>query len=333
MVRKDFESTQVFKRSAKLSDRFDIIRILGQGSAGVVYAVRDRHRGGQELALKLLSNELAFDEHTIARFREELEVCRKINHPNLVQAYDLIDLNDALAFTMELIKGCDLGQLIGQNKFSYNEIDNILYQLLDALKALHSINIVHRDIKLENIMLREDGVVKLSDLGLIKKIGTKGVTKPGILLGTPQYMPPEYVRQAKYDTRSDIYACGVVLYELLSGQRRLADKPGGVALEHLLKTNFEFPALTLPPQHKKYVRILQGALDISPDKRFQTVEEMQKAFMPQIIEGEDNYKVRGSVVFGGSKQKPKHSKVMLLAYVGIIFILSFLAALSIFSSR
>lgn len=330
---KGSDTNQLFTHNLDLTSRFHLIKVLGQGSAGVVYKVRDLERGGQEVALKVLSDTFAFDENTIPRFREELEVCKRVNHPNLVQAYDLIEMGGSLAFTMEFIQGCDLGQLIGRDRFSFREIDQIMYQLLGAVQALHDIKILHRDIKLENIMLREDGTVKLSDLGLIKKLEAKGLTKPGILLGTPQYMPPEYIREGRFQIESDIYACGVVLYELLSGERRLGDKPGGAAIEHLLKTNFEFPRISLPAEGAKYVDILKSSLDQEPNKRFSSAEQMCQGFHPQELGNPENLRVKGPVSF--SVKAPKQGRVdgnsiFMLVLIVLFLLVSFLAGLLIF---
>lgn len=267
-------------RINKIEDRFEIIKILGQGTAGTVYHAIDRARDRKEVALKVLSDIFAFDESTLERFNEEIQICSRINHKNIVQAYDHLEFKECVGYTMELVRGCDLGQLLHNEKFSYSEVESIMYQLMDAISELHSMKIMHRDIKLENIILREDGVVKLSDLGLMKKLESKGMTKPGILLGTPQYMPPEYIKAAKFDERSDIYACGVVFYELLSGQRRLSSKQGVEAIQHLLATKFEVPKLKISKEYSRYNDILEIALDPNPDHRFQSAKEMQSAFGP-----------------------------------------------------
>ena len=262
----------------KIEDRFQIVRVLGQGTSGTVYHVKDMHQAGREVALKVLSGMVTIDEHALSRFHDEIKICCNVHHQNIVQAYELVELQDCVGYTMELVVGCDLGKLVDQVKISYSEIDSIMYQLLGGISELHRLKIMHRDIKLENIILRHDGVVKISDLGLIKKLESKGLTKPGILLGTPQYMPPEYIKSSWFDERSDIYACGVVLYELLSGTRRMPHLQGVNAVNHLLKTKFTFPPLKLSKDGAKYLDILDVALALSPDARFQNAQEMQKLF-------------------------------------------------------
>ncbi|MCO6430222.1 MAG: serine/threonine protein kinase [Deltaproteobacteria bacterium] len=301
----------LLKRSPELSGRFEFVRLLGHGTAGNVYLVKDRTRPEQYLALKLLTNDMAFDEHTITRFREEWAVCQRIKHPNLVQSYDLIEYDKCLAFTMEYVQGFDLARLLRQEKFSYDEVNRIMYQLLEAVHALHELNVMHRDIKLENIFLRKDGVIKLGDLGLLKKIGVKNLTRPGILLGTPQYMPPEYIRAGRFDFRSDVYACGVVMYELLTGKRRLDDKRGAAAITYLIKTKFEFPRIALSGDGRKYVKILERALAVNPSKRFTSAKEMQEAFSPRTLERPETFSQSPSVTFhfgGGTSHAIKKLK-------------------------
>ena len=261
--------------------RFKIISVLGTGAGGTVYRAEDRKMSGKEVALKVLSNIFAFEENTLERFKEEINICCNILHKNIVHAYEPVNHEGYLGYTMELIQGSDLGKMFSSGQkpnFSFPEIDKIMTQLLEALSELHRLKIMHRDLKLENIILREDGLVKLSDLGLVKRLEAKGLTKPGKLLGTPQYMPPEYIESAKFDERSDIYACGIVLYELLSGERRLSDKKGIDAINYLVQTNYKIPKLNLPPEQNKYYFILAKALDVNPQNRFQSAEEMKHSF-------------------------------------------------------
>ncbi len=271
--------TTIISTRPALANRFRVLDTLGEGAGSSVYLVSDLEEKGKQVALKVLVNDEAFDEHTLERFRDEMRVCRELSHPNIIQAYDFIDLGDTIAFSMEYVKGCDLGSMFYEKKeFTSKEIDWIFSQLLSALEELHKQKIVHRDLKLENILIREDGVVKLSDLGLMKDLNTRGMTRAGVLLGTAQYMPPEYIRSSKYDGRGDLYSVGIMLLEILTGKRRLADKPGMEAIEHLIKTKFEIPQLALTGLSKKYVSIIRQATQPDPKKRYQSAEEMKADF-------------------------------------------------------
>jgi len=264
--------------AAKLAERFEVLSILGQGGGSIVYKALDRNRDNLTVAIKLLINENAFDEHVLERFREEVRICQSLNHPNLVKAYDLIEFEGSIGYTMECITGDDLSSVLRKGKPTPEVVDSIMDQLLAALDELHRNGIVHRDVKLENLMLREDGVVKLTDLGLIKSPELAGLTKTGILLGTAQYMPPEYVKHSVYDERGDLYAAGCVLYELLTGHRRLIDKPGMEALEHLIRTKFQVSRATLNGFHRRFIPLIERAMAVDPRQRFQTASEMRLAF-------------------------------------------------------
>ena len=267
--------TSVFSRPA-LPNRFEIIKILGDGAAGVVYKVKDNLRKGEIVALKVLSNSGAFDEHTLARFNKELEIARSIESPHVVQAYELIEFEDTVAFTMEFVPGSDLGMLCRQKKLSVPEVRSIIIQVLRGLEALHQKGVLHRDIKLENVLVRDDAVVKISDLGLLKQTTNK-MTRTGILLGTAQYLPPEYIRGSEYDARGDIYTVGLIALELLCGRRWLDDKSGNQAIDHLLKTNFKIPQEYWNGIPDAIRIIVERATALNPLNRYQSAKEMREA--------------------------------------------------------
>lgn len=282
-----------------LSERFEVLSVLGDGAAGFVYRVRDRVRGGQEVALKVLANDLAFDEATLDRFIQELKVCQALRHPNLVEAYDLIEIGDTVAYTMEFVDGGSLQGLFAQQKIGHEAIDRIFEQVLDAVQLLHENGVIHRDIKLENVLVRTDGTVKITDLGLMKQMGNKAMTRPGILLGTPQYMPPEYVKQSVYDQRGDIYTLGLMLYELLTGKRWLSHLRGQEVINHLIKTKFEVCRQSLAGVPPKYCKILALALELDPKKRYQSAREMKADFLGRAEHPEpmveDGLEIRGGL--------------------------------------
>jgi eukaryotic-like serine/threonine-protein kinase len=272
-------STSIIESRPLLVSRFEVVDLLGEGSAGAVYRVKDRERGDKEVALKILNNQEAFDENTLQRFFEELRICQTLNHPNLVKAYELIESEEVIAFTMEYVDGSDLRIFIGTGRVPFDMLDSIFEQLLSALELLHTNGIIHRDIKLENILIDKKGVVKLTDLGLVKNKWRDALTRTGVRLGTLPYMPPEYVKRGQYDARSDIYTTGIMLYELLSGKRRLIDRPGNEALQYLIRTKFRVPRIRKTGVPQKYHYIVQKAMNPSPRKRFQSASDMREAFI------------------------------------------------------
>jgi len=325
--------TTIIERVPSLAQRFRVLGTLGEGAGSAVYLVADQQDKGKQYALKVLVNDQAFDEHTLERFKEEMRVCSSLSHENLVQAYDFIDLGDKFAFTMEYVKGEDLRKIFKKPDTNYDEIDWILEQLLNALGELHSNEIVHRDLKLENILIREDGVLKLSDLGLMKRLGAEGLTRAGVLLGTVQYMPPEYIQSGYYDHRGDIYAVGNILLELLTKKRRLGKMTGQEAMTHLIDNEFEIPELLFHGLPKKYVSILRRALERDMESRYQSVEEILtdlKRGQGDFAEGAQADVKAGlslSKMTGGGYSKPKNEVsgsrdiFILVRRIALIFLL------------
>ncbi len=265
-------------RDDSFNSRFSKLRTLGVGAAGSVLLVKDKLHGDEVVALKILKNDLAIDEHTLKRFKEEARLCQEIAHPNIIRAYDVVRFENHLAYTMEYVEGCDLGDLYRDAEMTPTFIDHVFDQLLSALSALHAQKVVHRDLKLENIIVQSNGTVKLGDLGLIKHLELNDLTRAGILLGTAQYMAPEYVLKQKFDERSDLYAAGIILLELLTGKRRLKDMEGEEALLHLTQTRFEISEDILQKLPFKYQHIIRRSCEPEWDLRYLSAEEMRSDF-------------------------------------------------------
>lgn len=260
-----------------LFERFTVLKTLGYGAGAAVYYVGDARRPGRRFALKILTDQAAFDEHTLERFRREFEVCRGIAHPNLVEAFELIESDEGLAFTMEYVDGENLGQMLARVGGDEAGINAILHQVLGALAELHRRDIVHRDIKLENILIRRDGTLKLCDLGLMKHLGKAGFTRAGVLLGTAQYLPPEYIFKQRYDLRGDIYALGIATFELSLGRRYLAGMSGNEAMQRLMDRKFTLPREDLERIPSSLRKVVEQAADPNPAERFQSALEMLEA--------------------------------------------------------
>lgn len=287
MGENSFDTTKIISDRPILAERFEMVKHLGQGAAGAVFLVRDLKKNGHLVALKILTKADAFDEHTLKRFITELEVAQEIKHPNIVAAYDLIEMNDSIAYTMEYVEGKDLSTLAEHRLLSYGEIDSIMTQILNGLSELHSRKILHRDLKLENILVSTEGNAKLVDLGLMKRMGEASkLTKTGILLGTAQYLPPEYIKEGIYDEQSDIYAAGLILYELLSGERRLQNFSGNEAIDYLLETGFRVPRVSNLARGQipaKYEDLLEKSLNPRPKKRYSSALDMASDFNRTLV--------------------------------------------------
>ena len=300
------DTTKIINDRPVLAERFEVIRLLGEGAAGAVFLVKDIEKEGELVALKILTNTEAFDEHTLKRFLDELHVAQSLKHPNIVQAYDFIKMSDSIAYTMEYVEGKDLSTIADERLLSYEEIDQILIQVLSALGELHKGGILHRDLKLENVLISKDGTAKLVDLGLMKKLNAESkMTKTGILLGTAQYLPPEYIKHGEYTVQSDLYAVGLMLYELLAGERRLHNLHGNEAIDYLLDTGFKVPRVSnfaRGPIPAKYEELIECALNPKPKKRFTNSDEMAAALSRSILSASKDS--RSSTSLNGSQCLP-----------------------------
>ncbi len=313
-------------RVPAITERFDVLRVLGRGAAGAVYLVRDK-RSGDELALKVLKNPTAFDERTVDRFLQELTVCRSINHPNLVRAFELIQGSGVIGFTMEYVPGMNLLEVLAGDRMTPERIDSLFVQILGGLEALHGHEIVHRDVKLENILVSDNGTAKLSDLGLVKRLDGEQLTKTGILLGTAAYLPPEYITRSAYDARGDLFALGVVLFEVLQRRRFMDRVPQGRIIEERLRAQFRMPPATLDGAYAKYRPILERATASSPRHRFQSAAEMRAAFLGEVQPtAAARARVAGSpqvLDFGaGYESRKRWRRILLLAGATLLIAIS-----------
>lgn len=275
------EAERMITAQPLLAKRFELVKVLGSGGAAAVFHVKDTERGGEEVALKVLTNSGAFDALTLSRFEAEVALLQEIHHPHIVRAIDFISLGHTVAYTMELVRGKELSRYLKPGSLKYETIDTIFRQLLSALHELHSRGVFHRDLKLENLLYSEESGLKLADFGLMKIKRTSHDTQAGILLGTAQYLPPEYIRSNRYDARSDLYCVGLLLFEMLSGTRWLAKLSGNDSINYLVERNFVVPyelPLSVP---RKYHRIIEKALKPDVKKRYQTAYEMLTAFVDE----------------------------------------------------
>ena len=201
-----------------LGGRYEILQLLGEGGMGAVYKARDRELD-RPVALKLIRPELASNPSILARFKQELLLSRQVTHKNVIRIFDLGDANGVKFITMEFVEGRDLRSLIQEkNKFSPEEAVEIMQQVCQALEAAHSVGVIHRDLKPQNIMRESSGRILVMDFGLARTVEGDGMTQTGALVGTMEYMSPEQALGKELDQRSDLFATGLILYELLTGK-------------------------------------------------------------------------------------------------------------------
>ena len=182
--------------------RYEIIEELGRGGMGRVYKALDKEIE-ENIALKLLNPEIASDEKTIKRFRNELKFARKISHRNVCRMYDLRKEEETLYIVMEYVPGEDLKSLIRRiGAFPVEETISIAEQVLEGLAEAHRLGVVHRDLKPQNIMIDEESCVQIMDFGIARSLKASGITETGIIIGTPDYMSPEQVEGKEVDQLS-----------------------------------------------------------------------------------------------------------------------------------
>ncbi|HEY0406667.1 MAG TPA: protein kinase [Pyrinomonadaceae bacterium] len=211
--------------------RYHLLQLLGRGGMGEVYLAHDP-RLNRRVALKLLPASFRGNQERVRRFEQEARAASAISHPNVAHIYEIGEAQGQRYITMEYIPGKTLRQIMKQGALGLNTALDITLQVLAALAAAHEAGVIHRDIKPENIMLQDDGYVKALDFGLAKLIETGAAkltddarllssmhTEPELLMGTSHYMSPEQVRRQSIDARTDLWSLGVVLYEMLDGER------------------------------------------------------------------------------------------------------------------
>ena len=268
-------STKELTRGSTLSERYEVIEELGRGGMGRVYRVVDK-KIDEEVALKLLNPEVGADKRMIQRFKNELKLARKIAHRNVCRMYHLGEEEGTSYITMEYVPGEDLKSFIRRSEqLSIGKAISIGKQVCEGLAEAHHLGVVHRDLKPQNIMIDREGNAKIMDFGIARSLGGKGLTGEGVVIGTPDYMSPEQVEGKEVDQRSDIYALGVILYEMTTGRIPFeGETPFSVAVKH--KTEAPRDPIELNSQIPDDLSVvILKCLEKEREKRYQSVGEVR----------------------------------------------------------
>jgi serine/threonine protein kinase/class 3 adenylate cyclase len=259
-----------------IPSRYEVLSEVGKGGMGIVHKVRDRETG-EIIALKILRPEIAGDPAMQENLRREVCLARKVTHKNVCRIHELNRSNGAVFISMELVEGESLQSMLQRaGTFSWPDAVNTGLQICAGLREAHLQGIVHRDLKPTNIMVDVNGGVKVMDFGIARQFqGTGQLTNT--MVGTPSYMAPEQLEMKRVDARTDIYALGLLLYEMATGvQAFTGETPIAVALKHLREEPTRPRELmpTLPPHAEE---IILRCLRKDPAKRFQSVDELTTA--------------------------------------------------------
>ena len=257
---------------------FEILAPLGRGGMGEVYRATDT-KLKRQVAIKVLPESVAADVDRLARFQREAEVLASLNHPHIAAIYGLEDAEGVKALVMELVEGPTLADRIAQGAIPVDEALPIAKQIAEALEEAHEHGIIHRDLKPANVKVREDGTVKVLDFGLAKALEPAGAASPdvsrsptmsaqatqaGVILGTAAYMSPEQARGKPVDKRADVWAFGVVLFEMLTGKRAFEGSDVSEVMASVIKQEPDWSALPATTPHSIH-RLLRRCL-VKPRK-------------------------------------------------------------------
>jgi serine/threonine protein kinase len=272
-------SLAAIRKGTVLANRYEVLSTLGKGGMGMVFKAHDRVLD-EAVALKIMRSEAAENADMARRFRQEIKLARKVRHRNVCGIHEYGEVEGLRYISMEYIEGVDLRQILRKHgPPATSEAFEIAIQLCEGLQAIHDAGIIHRDLKTPNIMRDAKGVVRLMDFGIAKQFGeaTLSGTALGVIIGTPEYMSPEQARGQKVDFRSDIYAVGIVIFEIFTGDVPFrGDTPLATIYKHLEET----PTLTGPQGHlipEPLLPVLLRALSKVPAERYESPSELGEA--------------------------------------------------------
>ena len=278
----DVRTVTVMQSGARLGP-YHLESKLGEGGMGEVYRARDT-RLGRPVALKFLTGTMAANPAALERFRREAQAISALNHPNVCTLYDIGEHEGQPYLVMELMDGQTLKERIAREPFSNDELIATAIPILDALEAAHAAGIVHRDIKPANIFLTRQGAVKILDFGLAKSPASQpdapttmadSLTAPGTTIGTISYMSPEQARGQNVDARSDLFACGVVLYQMATGTLPFAGDSWAATVDAVLN-RAPRPARELRRDLSPDIEgVIERALEKEPSARYQSAADMR----------------------------------------------------------
>ncbi len=261
-------------KGQKINDRYQIIKSIGEGGMANVYLAYDTILD-RDVAVKVLRGDLSNDEKFVRRFQREALNASSLSHPNIVEVYDVGDDNGQYFIVMEYIEGKNLKDLLKKRgKLTVSEVVDIMGQIADGLSVAHDSYIIHRDIKPQNIMILENGLVKITDFGIAMAMNATQLTQTNSVMGSVHYLPPEQASGKGSTLKSDIYSMGILMYELLTGTLPYrGDNAVEIALKHLKEP---LPSIReiLPDIPQSVENIILKSAAKNPKNRYNDAREM-----------------------------------------------------------
>ena len=266
----------MLSKGQKINDRYEIIKTIGEGGMANVYLANDTILD-RKVAIKVLRGDLSNDEKFIRRFKREALSVSNLSHQNIVEVYDVGEEDGNYYIVMEYIEGKTLKQLLQKRgALTLNEVIDIMTQLTDGLAHAHEAYIIHRDIKPQNIMIEDNGLVKITDFGIAMALNSTQLTQTNSVMGSVHYLPPEQANGKGSTVKSDIYSLGILMYELLTGSVPFkGDTAVEIALKHMKE---KIPSIRKqnPTKPQSVENIVLKATAKNPKNRYDNVRDMYK---------------------------------------------------------
>ena len=269
----------------RILSRYRLIQEVGQGGMAVVYKAEDTtlHR---EVAVKVLHPHLAGQEESRARLQREAHAVAKLRHENILEIFDYSGPDSAESYIVtEFIHGRTLKSFMVEHPLPFPEVaEMVSSEVARALEHAHQFGVIHRDVKPENVMIRNDGLVKLTDFGIAQIVDNERMTVTGQLLGSPAYMAPEHVEGRPLDFRTDVFAVGILTYQLATGELPFRGKNPHEVLKRIAECKFAPPDSVNPLVGKRLGRLIGKALAREPDQRFSDVADMRRELVEDLAD-------------------------------------------------
>ena len=294
-------------KGQKINDRYQIMRMIGEGGMANVYLAHDIILD-RDVAVKILRGDLAGDEKFVRRFQREAISASSLSHPNIVEMYDVGEDDGSYFIVMEYVDGRTLKSLIKRRgALTLSEVVDIMLQLTSAITSAHDSYIIHRDIKPQNILILDDGTVKITDFGIAMALNSNELTQTNSVMGSVHYLPPEQANGSGSTIKSDIYSLGILMFELLTGKLpfkgenavEIAIKQMKDPIPSVIRENAEIP--------QSIENIILKACAKNPRNRYETVNEMREDLKVSLSE---DHKRDSRVVYEFPEQDLEETKVM-----------------------